>query len=174
MRETMNAYLARLQATAASGNLPIQLYRRAADNPTSLDFAVHAQCIQCSHGTDEEGWMESVRDCKASRCQLNPIRPYQNAEGRVSRRKKINAYCWQCMGGCSDGRSGTNGNIRKLINECDTFSCFLHTVRPYQDWCAGTDPDDSVTDALTPPRSRSDETNADETVEDSRMELSTA
>lgn len=174
MSETMSAYLDRLQATVAHGNLPVQMYRRAADNPGSLEFAVHARCIQCAHGTDEDGWMESVRDCSATRCPLNPVRPYQKIEGRISRRKKINTYCWQCMGGRSDGRSGANGNIRRLICECHIESCFLHTVRPYQDWRPGIDDGDSVTGALQTARSPHGENNAGDATEDSHTDLSTA
>lgn len=148
MSESMSNYLKRLKGLVASGNLPLQLYHRAADNPTSLAYAVHARCVQCAHGTDEEGWVEAIRDCKASRCALLPIRPYQESDGnRVSRRKAINAYCWKCMGGRDDGRSGANGNIRRLIHECSIETCFIHAVRPYRDWnTSGTD-EDSVTGA---------------------------
>lgn len=43
-----------------------------------------------------------------------------------SLRAAVTAKCWECMGG------GEDPGTRRLITECASSSCPLHSVRPYQ------------------------------------------
>lgn len=174
MSETLNEYVDRLERGAGK-TMVIQLYRRALDNPKSLAFATHARCVQCSHGTDNEGWVDRVRYCRPRRCALHAVRPYQDSTGeKLSRRKAISAYCWDCMGGQEGGRSGANGNVRKLIHECTIESCFIHNFRPYQDWRQTVDVESGVTGALPAACCPSGAESAAQTIEEQGAELSTA
>ena len=59
-----------------------------------------------------------------------------------SRRKAINAYCWQCMGG------GSHPNVQHMIAGCGIDTCLIHHVRPYQRMAENGSDGDSVTAPL--------------------------
>lgn len=56
--------------------------------------------------------------------RLDPIE--KSKRNPKSLRFAITAKCWECMGG------GEESGTRRLIRECNAYSCPLHVQRPYQ------------------------------------------
>lgn len=147
---------------------------KARRNPASKALAMKGRCWQCE-GIEDPGTVERIAACAIKRCALNPLRPHQRGGAQAavakllasvsphpagavlgplerarcnpaSRSAAIRAYCWDCMGGKENGRSGANGNVRKLVRECSVNDCTIWPVRP---WQKATETDESGSEAET-------------------------
>jgi hypothetical protein len=152
---------------------------KAKRNPASKALAMKGRCWQCE-GIEDPGTVERIAACSVKRCALNPLRPHQRGGTKAtiekllataptypagailgplerarsnpaSRSTAIRAYCWDCMGGKENGRSGANGNVRKLVRECSVEDCTIWPVRPWQKPAetAETDPEDETGESDT-------------------------
>jgi hypothetical protein len=61
---------------ARLGIKPLNPIEKAKQSPTSMRFAINAQCFDCMG--QESGWRNEVRNCPSKNCPLFGFRPYKN------------------------------------------------------------------------------------------------